>query len=72
MRRRGFANEKIWAIQDIYRELYQKGMNHGEALKFIEENLPESEERDNIISFVRNSKRGIMKGYDANSGDDED
>ena len=73
LRRRGFVNEKIWEIQDIYRELYQKGMNHGEALKFIEENYPQSEERDKIISFVRNSKRGIMKGYDTSSeqGDED-
>ena len=63
LRRRGFSNEKIWELQDIYRELYQKDMNHGEALKYIEENYPQSEERDNVINFVRNSKRGIMKGY---------
>ena len=73
LRRRGFTNEKIWELQDIYRELYQKGMNHSEAIKYIEENYPKSEERDNIVDFVRNSKRGIMKGYVANSdsGDDD-
>jgi len=63
LRRRGFSNEKIWELQDIYRELYQKDMNYGEALKYIEENYSQSEERDNVINFVRNSKRGIMKGY---------
>ena len=67
LRRRGFPNEKIWELQDIYRELYQKDMNHGEALKYIEENYPQSEERDSVIHFVRNSKRGIMKGYVAAS-----
>jgi len=64
LRRRGFANEKIWEIQDIYRELYQKDMNNSEALKYIEENYPQSVERDNVVSFVRDSKRGIMKGYE--------
>ena len=72
LRRRGFSNEKIWELQDIYRELYQKGMNHSEALKYIEENYPKSEERDNVIEFVRNSRRGIMKGYVANSDSGED
>jgi len=71
LRRRGFSNEKIWEIQDIYRELYQKDMNHGEALKFIEENYPQSEERDNVINFVRNSNRGIMKGYVTSSDSGE-
>ena len=64
LRRRGFPNEKIWEIQDIYRELYQKDMNNTEALKYIEDNYPQSEERDIVINFVRGSKRGIMKGYE--------
>jgi UDP-N-acetylglucosamine acyltransferase len=73
LRRRGFSNEKIWELQDIHRELYQKDMNHSEALKYIEENYPQSEECDNVINFVRSSKRGIMKGYvsASDAGDDE-
>jgi UDP-N-acetylglucosamine acyltransferase len=70
LRRRGFTNEKIWELQDIYRELYQKDMNHTEAIKYIEENYPQSEERDNVINFVRNSSRGIMKGY-SDTGEDD-
>ena len=69
LRRRGFPNEKIWEIQDIYRELYQKDMNNSEALKYIEDNYPQSEERDNVVNFVRNSKRGIMKGYEQSDDD---
>ena len=72
LRRRGFTNEKIWELQDIYRELYQKDMNHSEALKYIEENYPQSEERDNVINFVRNSKRGIMKGYGSSDASEDD
>jgi UDP-N-acetylglucosamine acyltransferase len=73
LRRRGFANEKIHELQDIYRALYQNGMNNSEALRYIEEHFPPSTERDEVISFVQGSKRGIMKGYIANTGDsDED
>ena len=72
LRRRGFSNQKIWELQDIYRELYQKGMNYTDALKYIEENYPQSGERDNVINFVRNSRRGIMKGYVASSDAGED
>ncbi|MDR2039191.1 MAG: acyl-ACP--UDP-N-acetylglucosamine O-acyltransferase [Bacteroidales bacterium] len=71
LRRRGFTNEKIYELQDIYRSLYQKGMNHTEALKYIEDNFPESAERDTIIHFIQDSKRGIMKGYVANSGEED-
>ncbi|MBN2596400.1 acyl-ACP--UDP-N-acetylglucosamine O-acyltransferase [Labilibaculum sp.] len=63
LRRREFGNEKIREIQDVYRYLYQKGMNNFNALEAIEAEMPASPERDDIILFVKNSKRGIMRGY---------
>jgi UDP-N-acetylglucosamine acyltransferase len=63
LRRRNFSNEKINEIQTIYRVLYQKGMNNSQAIEYIEAELPASKERDEIILFIKNSKRGIMKGY---------
>jgi UDP-N-acetylglucosamine acyltransferase len=72
LRRRGFTNEKIFELQDIYRVLYQSGKNHSEALKHIEENFPPSPERDEVITFVQQSKRGIMKGYIANVGENDE
>lgn len=63
LRRRGFSNEKICEIQDVFRFLYQKGLNNVDAVERIEAEMPASKERDEIIMFVRNAKRGIMKGY---------
>lgn len=63
LRRRGFSNEKIREIQDVFRYLYQKGLNNVDAVERIEAELPASRERDEIILFVRNAKRGLMKGY---------
>lgn len=63
LRRRTFTNEKIRELQDIYRELYLKGQNVAQALEIIEAELPASKERDEIILFIRNSKRGIIRGY---------
>lgn len=63
LRRRSFSNEKINEIQEIYRMIYQRGMNNSDAIDFIETNLPASNERDEVILFVRNSKRGIIRGY---------
>lgn len=62
LRRRGFSNEKINEIQDIYRTLFNQGMNYSEAIAHIESNYPQTPERDNIIQFVRTSSRGIIKG----------
>jgi UDP-N-acetylglucosamine acyltransferase len=39
-----------------------KGLNNQEALVQIEINLNASPERDEILNFIRNSERGIMKG----------
>lgn len=61
LRRRGFSNETIEAIHEVYRFLYQKGMNTSQALQAIENDLPQCIERDLILDFVRNSKRGIIK-----------
>lgn len=63
MRRRGFSNDVINHVQDIYRILFVKGYNYSKALEMIEMELSPSRERDEILLFVRNSQRGIMKGY---------
>jgi UDP-N-acetylglucosamine acyltransferase len=64
LRRRGFSNEKINEIQDIYRVIYLKGYNNSQALDYLEVNFPPSKERDEIINFMNSSNRGIMKGLD--------
>jgi UDP-N-acetylglucosamine acyltransferase len=63
LRRRKIKNEIIYEIQEIYRIIYQRGLNISDAIEFVEANLPASNERDTIILFIRNSKRGIIKGY---------
>lgn len=63
LRRRNFVNDKINEIQEIYRKLYNNGMNRTMAIDYIEAEIPATKERDEIIMFVRNSKRGIIRGY---------
>jgi UDP-N-acetylglucosamine acyltransferase len=67
LRRRGFAPDKIKEIQQIYRILYQKNYNNTQALQIIEAEMEATHERDEILEFIRSSKRGIMKGYFNNS-----
>jgi UDP-N-acetylglucosamine acyltransferase len=63
LRRRGFSSEKISEIQEIYRYIFQKGINNTKALDIVEQSIPASEERDYIIQFIRSSERGVIKGY---------
>jgi UDP-N-acetylglucosamine acyltransferase len=65
LRRRGFTNEKIAEIQEIYRYVFLKGLNNSKAIDLIEVEMTPSKERDEILNFFRNSDRGIMKGYTA-------
>lgn len=63
LRRRNFSNDTIRDIQEIYRYLYLSGLNVSDAVERIEAELPATKERDEIILFVRNAKRGIIRGY---------
>ncbi|MEO7121011.1 MAG: acyl-ACP--UDP-N-acetylglucosamine O-acyltransferase [Ginsengibacter sp.] len=61
LQRRGFTSEKINSILEIYRNIYMRGLNTTQATDFIEKELPETEEKTEILTFIRNSKRGILK-----------
>ena len=50
-------------ILDIYRYIFNKGMNTTQALEFIEEEIPATDERDEIITFIRESGRGVIKRF---------
>lgn len=63
LRRRGFSNQKIKELQDIYRIIYLSGHNVSKAMDRVELECPPSDERDEIANFIRTSERGIMKGY---------
>lgn len=63
LRRRGFTNEKIFEIQKIYRQIFQMKMNVTQASAVIEKEMLPTAERDEILEFIKNSPRGIVKGY---------
>ena len=58
--RRGFTEEQVNLIKELYDTIYFKGMNVSQALDFIEANYPASDIRDTIVNFIRASKRGIV------------
>ncbi|WP_378188113.1 acyl-ACP--UDP-N-acetylglucosamine O-acyltransferase [Aquimarina sp. W85] len=66
LRRRGFSTEKIREIQNIYRILYQRNYNNTQAVAIIEAEMEATPERDEVLEFIKNSQRGIMKGYFSN------
>jgi UDP-N-acetylglucosamine acyltransferase len=71
LKRKGFTVETINHIMDIYRHIYNKGMNTTQALQHIEEEFPVTDERDEIVTFIRESGRGIIKRHTKNTIDED-
>lgn len=61
LRRRGFTNERIQTIQEIYRQLFLSGKNVTEAIAVVKEKVADGDDRKKILDFFLNSKRGIIK-----------
>jgi UDP-N-acetylglucosamine acyltransferase len=61
LRRHGFSNEIIENIHNAYRIIYQSGLNTTEGLEKVEKEIPMSKEIEYIVTFIRNSQRGIIK-----------
>lgn len=62
LRRRGFTPEQIASLQEIYRIIFNSDMNTSVALEAVEQQIPESDFRNEIVEFIRSSQRGILKG----------
>ncbi len=63
LRRRGFTIEDMRHIEDVYRILFVRGFNMNKAIEIVENELPHTKFSQQIVQFVRNAKRGLMKGY---------
>lgn len=71
LRRRHFDQELINHIQDIYRILYVKGENITNALTHIEEEIEPTEQRAQIIDFIRSAELGIIRGFQHINGSNQ-
>lgn len=62
LRRRNFSNQQIFLINDIYRTLYNRGLNNSEAIRVIDSEYEDQPEKRIILEFLKNSQRGVVKG----------
>lgn len=63
LRRRDFSANQINQIQDIYRIIFQTGLNTSNAVETVNSEIEDSEFKSEIISFIKKSGRGIIKGF---------
>ena len=62
LRRRGYADDAIARIEDIYREIFVRNNNVERAVQNVMQSMPRSHERGQILDFINNSPKGIMRG----------
>lgn len=61
LHRRGFPQEAINTINEVYRIIYLSDLNVTNAVKRVLETVPQNEWRDEIVDFINNSGRGIIR-----------
>ena len=62
IRRRGFSDEQVREIEDIYRILYVQNNNVSKGKVAVLESLPETTLRSQILDFIDASDKGIIRG----------
>lgn len=61
LHRRGVPQEDIDIISAVYRLIYLTDLNVTNAVKLVLEKVPQCSIRDEIVEFVTNSERGIIR-----------
>lgn len=61
LKRRNFSTDEINTVQSIYRTLYQSGKNISQAVAIIKSNFNNNAIADQILAFIDNSNRGLIR-----------
>ncbi len=61
LRRCGFSRERIQTIKKMYKLIYHSDLNTNQAVEKIKNEIEPSEDRNEILEFIKTSKRGILK-----------
>lgn len=62
IRRRGYSDNQVREIEDIYRILYVQNNNISKGIEVIKETMPDTAIRQMILSFIESSDKGVIRG----------
>jgi len=62
LRRNGYEDGQVKAIEDIYRLLYVKNSNLTKGISEVEKDLANNPYLKEILDFIETSKNGVIKG----------
>ena len=63
LERNKFSKEKIHNISGMFRIIFQEGNNISQAINILENSIENCVEKQEIITFIKNSQVGIVKGF---------
>lgn len=61
LQRRGFSEEQIKTLRDVYKIIFKKKLKLNDALETLENTYPNNEDVRLMVEFIRKSKRGIAR-----------
>lgn len=61
LRRQGFSRERIKALKDMFKIVFYSELNTAQAVEHLQKDFPPGDDRDEILRFIRDSQRGIVK-----------
>lgn len=63
LKRRGYEDSDIRTIEDIYRLLFVQNSNIGKGIEQVLDTIPDNKYKEEIISFIKDSNKGVVKGF---------
>jgi len=61
LKRKGFSEERIEALKEIYRVLVSPKLNTSQALEKIAQRFAGNDDADYLVEFIRTARRGVHK-----------
>lgn len=62
LRRRGYTDEQVREIEDVYRIIYVQNNNISSGIKQVKEQIPNGKFAQEILKFIEDSDKGIIRG----------
>ena len=63
LQRRGFSQESINRINDIYRYIFVKGIPLADAVEQVKEKYGNTDEGKQVLAFIGSANTGLMSGF---------
>ncbi|WP_369710397.1 acyl-ACP--UDP-N-acetylglucosamine O-acyltransferase [Leptotrichia sp. HSP-334] len=61
LKRRGFSEEQIKTLREVYKIIFKKKLKLEKALQILEKDYKDNEDVVKLVEFIRKSKRGITR-----------